>query len=214
MKDKALILGWMSRFLPAERHLVDQIWGEMDAQIGNYIRGKAYEIVIVGIAAYLVFKLLGLDYASLLAIMVGLSVLIPYIGAAVVTFPIVLVGYFQWGNECGFYLVGDLVFGAAISGWQRAGADAVFRGGQSAPACNYYRDPGVWRFVGILGGVLRSPWPPWSRPSLIYGPLTRTWKVAMQAEMVACCLRLCGCVRPGEIRVNGSRGLYGLAGDG
>ncbi len=102
MKDKALILGWMSRFLPAERHLVNQIWGEMDAQIGNYIRGKAYEIVIVGIAAYLVFKLLGLDYASLLAIMVGLSVLIPYIGAAVVTFPIVLVGYFQWGLSADF----------------------------------------------------------------------------------------------------------------
>ncbi len=97
MKDKRILLNWMSRFLPTDRSLVDQIWEEMDAQIGNYIRGKAYEIIIVGVSAYLIFRLLGLNYSSLLAIMVGLSVLIPYIGAAVATLPIALVGYFQWG---------------------------------------------------------------------------------------------------------------------
>ena len=97
MKDKVLILDWMSRFLPTDRHLVTHLWEEMDAQIGNYIRGKVYEIIIVGVAAYIVFKLFGLNYASLLAIVVGLSVLIPYIGAATVTIPVALVGFFQWG---------------------------------------------------------------------------------------------------------------------
>jgi len=97
MKDKAVILDWMSRFLPTDRHLVTHLWEEMDAQIGNYIRGKVYEIIIVGVAAYIVFKLFGLNYASLLAIVVGLSVLIPYIGAATVTIPVALVGFFQWG---------------------------------------------------------------------------------------------------------------------
>ena len=97
MKDKVIILDWMSRFLPTDRHLVTHLWEEMDAQIGNYIRGKVYEIIIVGVAAYIVFKLFGLNYASLLAIVVGLSVLIPYIGAATVTIPVALVGFFQWG---------------------------------------------------------------------------------------------------------------------
>jgi len=97
MKDKVVILDWMSRFLPTDRHLVTHLWEEMDAQIGNYIRGKVYEIIIVGVAAYIVFKLFGLNYASLLAIVVGLSVLIPYIGAATVTIPVALVGFFQWG---------------------------------------------------------------------------------------------------------------------
>ncbi|MDO6748829.1 AI-2E family transporter, partial [Gilvimarinus sp. 1_MG-2023] len=37
---------------------------------------------------------------------VGLSVLVPYIGAAVVTIPIALVGYMQWGwNNDFFYLM-------------------------------------------------------------------------------------------------------------
>ena len=97
MKDKIMILEWMSRFLPADRQLVTHLWEEMDGQIGNYIRGKVYEIIIVGVSAYIVFKFFGLNYASLLAIIVGLSVLIPYIGAATVTIPVALVGFFQWG---------------------------------------------------------------------------------------------------------------------
>jgi putative permease len=74
----------------------------MDGQIGNYVRGKSNEILIVGSVSYTVFIILGLNYASLLAMIVGLSVLIPYIGAAVVTLPIAFVGYFQWGLEPDF----------------------------------------------------------------------------------------------------------------
>ena len=99
LMDKDAIQQWLIRFLPSDRTLVSSLWQEMDAQIGNYVRGKIYEIVIVGATSYIVFKLFGLNYASLLALTVGLSVLIPYIGAAVVTLPVALVAYFQWGLE-------------------------------------------------------------------------------------------------------------------
>jgi putative permease len=102
LKDKAMILGWMGRFLPKERRLVNEIWIEMDGQIGNYVRGKFNEILIVGGVSYIVFVILGLNYASLLGILVGLSVLIPYIGAAVITLPIAFVAYFQWGLSSEF----------------------------------------------------------------------------------------------------------------
>ena len=97
LKDKVVVINWMASFLPKERHLVNEVWVEMDAQIGNYVRGKFNEILIVGSASYIVFVILGLNYAFLLAMIVGLSVLIPYIGAAIVTLPVALVGYFQWG---------------------------------------------------------------------------------------------------------------------
>ena len=97
LKDKVVVINWMASFLPKERHLVNEVWVEMDAQIGNYVRGKFNEILIVGIASYIVFVILGLNYAFLLAMVVGLSGLIPYIGAAIVTLPVALVGYFQWG---------------------------------------------------------------------------------------------------------------------
>ena len=102
LKDKRDIQAWMTQFLPSDRRLVTEVWQEMDDQMGNYVRGKVYEIIIVGGVSYFAFKLLGLNYSSLLALLVGLSVLIPYIGAAAVTLPIAIVGYFQWGLSSDF----------------------------------------------------------------------------------------------------------------
>ena len=97
LKDKDQLIDWFKGYLPAERHLVSSVWADVEAQIANYVRGKAGEIVIVGAVSYITFISLGLQYSALLATMVGFSVLIPYIGAAVITVPIALVAYFQWG---------------------------------------------------------------------------------------------------------------------
>jgi putative permease len=97
LKDKQLLIDWFKGYLPAERHLVSSVWADVEAQIANYVRGKAGEIIIVGAVSYVTFVSIGLEYSALLATTVGFSVLIPYIGAAVVTLPIALVAYFQWG---------------------------------------------------------------------------------------------------------------------
>lgn len=97
LKDSAKIFDWFLSFLPQKRNLLTRVWEEMNDQIGNYVSGKAMEIAIVGIVSYAAFALLGLNYAALLALLVGLSVVVPYVGAAVVTLPVALVGYLQWG---------------------------------------------------------------------------------------------------------------------
>lgn len=97
LKDKALIVHWVTGFLPAERSLSTEVWREVDVQLGNYVRGKFWEILIVGGTTFVVFSLLGIKYAILLSALVGLSVVVPYIGAAVVTVPVALVAWFQWG---------------------------------------------------------------------------------------------------------------------
>lgn len=97
LKDKRLLVGWFTGYLPRERILATRVWREMDVQIGNYVRGKFWEILIVGAVTYVTFQFMGLNYAPLLAVVVGLSVIIPYIGATVVTFPVALVAFFQWG---------------------------------------------------------------------------------------------------------------------
>ncbi len=97
LKDRAQILQSLSSMLPAERRLMTQIWNDMNQQFANYIRGKVMEIIIVGAVTYVAFVILGLNYAALLAILVGLSVVIPYIGAVAVTVPVAMVGFFQWG---------------------------------------------------------------------------------------------------------------------
>lgn len=97
LKDKERILGWMSGFLPEDRRLSVEVWHEVDQQIGNYVRGKFLEILIVWSGTYITFRILDLQFAMLLSFFVGLSVLVPYIGATVMAIPVVLVAYFQWG---------------------------------------------------------------------------------------------------------------------
>lgn len=105
MKDKESLVAWISRFAPSEHQLVGQVWSEVDRQIGNYVRGKFWEIVIVWFACVVTFSVLGLQYTMLLAVLVGLSVLIPFVGAAVVTIPIVFVAWFQWGFTGDFFVL-------------------------------------------------------------------------------------------------------------
>ena len=97
LKDKARIVVWLTRFLPDERRLLGHVWRDVDRQIGNYVRGKFVEILIVWLVSYITFALMGLQFSMLLAVAVGLSVLIPYIGAVAVTIPVAFVAYFQWG---------------------------------------------------------------------------------------------------------------------
>ena len=105
LKDRDQILGWATSFLPAERPMLSRIWSEMNLQFANYVRGKVIEIILVGGVSYAAFAFLGLNYAALLALLVGLSVIIPYIGATLVTIPVVAVAFFQWGISPSFYWV-------------------------------------------------------------------------------------------------------------
>ena len=105
LKDRDQLIGWFAGFLPAKRPLLDRIWGELNLQFANYARGKGIEILIIGGASYLMFALFSLNYAALLGLLVGLSVIVPYIGATLVTIPVVVVAYAQFGVSPDFYWV-------------------------------------------------------------------------------------------------------------
>jgi putative permease len=127
MKDKERIWKWFGNILPRDRILVSQVSDEMDLQLGKYIRGKFWEIMVVGVVTYIGFSILGLKYSILLSVLVGLSVLVPYIGAAAVTIPVVLIAFFQWGwtNEffwvVGFFGVSQALDGTVLVPWLFSG---------------------------------------------------------------------------------------------
>ena len=117
LKDADLILGSIGKMLPDRRPIMAQVWVEMKAQVSNYVRGKFLEILIVGIVSYLAFAFMDLRYAGLLALLVGLSVVVPYIGAAVVTIPVAAVAFVQWGWSSEFYwLLGIYALIQALDG--------------------------------------------------------------------------------------------------
>jgi len=97
LKDKSKIQSWIRNLLPKERQLANQVWAEVDVSIGHYIRGKFWEVLMVWVVCFVTFTAMDLQWAALLAVLVGLSVIIPYIGAAVVTIPVAMVAWFQWG---------------------------------------------------------------------------------------------------------------------
>jgi len=102
LKDKSEILGWFRRFLPEDRGLAYSVWKEVDVKMGNYIRGKLLEVVIVGVATFIPLKVMGMNYAATMSLLVGLSVIIPYVGAVAVTIPVAMIAWFQWGASSDF----------------------------------------------------------------------------------------------------------------
>ncbi|MBR0572709.1 MULTISPECIES: AI-2E family transporter [Pasteurellaceae] len=103
LKDKHLFVQSFLRFMPKDRSLAARVWTEMQLQIANYIRGKFLEILIVAFVTYFILLTFGLRYPLLLSVAAGLSVLVPYIGAVLVTIPIALVALFQFGLSPDFY---------------------------------------------------------------------------------------------------------------
>jgi len=106
--DRKNIIDGVLKIIPGKREMFSNVWAEMDIQLSNYVRGKTIEIFIVGAVAAIIFSSLGLKYSALLAVLVGLSVIIPYVGAFLVTIPIVIVGLLQFGLGTQFYLLVSL----------------------------------------------------------------------------------------------------------
>ena len=103
LKDQEKLLIWIQSLLPNNRPLISGIAGELNIQMSNYIRGKVVEIIIVGSVTYGLFVFYGLNYSALLAFLVGLSVIVPYLGITVVSLPVVIIGYLQFGWTDGFF---------------------------------------------------------------------------------------------------------------
>ena len=103
--DKNKIYGWFKKFFPEKLDLSKKAYAELDLKIGNYIRCKFIEIIIVWIVSFILFAILGLKYSLLLSFLCGVSVIIPYVGAIAVTIPIIFVSYFQWGTSPDFWYV-------------------------------------------------------------------------------------------------------------
>ena len=103
--DRDSIISSFLKILPKERAMLQNVGVEMDDQLSNYARGKAIEIVIVGLAAAIIFLYFDLQYIALLSVLVGFSVLIPFLGAFLVTIPVAIIGLLQFGLSFDFWLL-------------------------------------------------------------------------------------------------------------
>lgn len=97
LKDKHRISMWFINILPKQCAALEEIWLDVRPQLGNYVKGKTIECVILTLITYIGFIVFDLNYSLLLSILVGISVFIPYIGMVIVTIPVIFIGIGQFG---------------------------------------------------------------------------------------------------------------------
>lgn len=97
LSDSKVIANWVTNLLPREHGMVKQVWSNLDDQLGHYVRGKMVEFLIVAIVSSLAFFLIGLRYPILMGVLLGFSAFVPVVGGILVTIPVVIIGFWQWG---------------------------------------------------------------------------------------------------------------------
>ncbi|MCG2726939.1 MAG: AI-2E family transporter [Elusimicrobia bacterium] len=96
-----------SKYVELALHITSRI----DASLGNYMRGILTEAFIIFSIAFVGLMVMNLDYAAVIAIIIGISSLVPYLGAIVGALISSVVAYFQFG---GFMVINVLIFFACI----------------------------------------------------------------------------------------------------
>ena len=66
---------------------------ELEKHIGYWFRGQLFLMLIIGVLAYLGFTIIGIPYALPLALIAGLTEIVPNIGPIIATVPAAIVGF-------------------------------------------------------------------------------------------------------------------------
>jgi len=91
LKDMQLIEKTVLTFVPTQhKRRTIRLVTDIDKALGNYIRGQFIVCVIIGMFAYIGYWLVGAPYPLLLAAIVGLTNIIPYIGPFIGAAPAIL----------------------------------------------------------------------------------------------------------------------------
>ena len=91
------IIDYLLDHLPAKHtELILHIASRIDGSLGNYLRGILTEAFIIFLIAFTGLLLFDLNYASVIAILIGISSLVPYLGAVVGAVVSSIVAYLQF----------------------------------------------------------------------------------------------------------------------
>lgn len=93
------MIDYLLDHLPA-RHseLILHVTSRIDGSLGNYLRGIMTEAFVIFLIAFTGLVLMDLNYAAVIAVLIGFSSLIPYLGAIVGAVLSSIVAYLQFGT--------------------------------------------------------------------------------------------------------------------
>lgn len=105
MIDYGKLVKSLSKYLPEQRELTKGVFYTFLTQLNNYIKGKVVELIIMAVLSYFCFMFFGLKYNLVLSLVIGVSVIIPYVGIIIATVPLVIVAFFQFDLTSTFYWI-------------------------------------------------------------------------------------------------------------
>src|SRR5699024_9091466 len=92
LKDYKQIKHWLKELTPHKYHAqFEKIVKAVDDSLGGYVRGQLTISSVITAATYLVYHVVDLKYALILAIFIGLMNIIPYFGPIIGTIPAALI---------------------------------------------------------------------------------------------------------------------------
>jgi predicted PurR-regulated permease PerM len=107
------IIDYLLDHVPSKHaEIILHIASRIDASLGNYLRGILTEAFVIFLIAFAGLLLLDLNYAAFIAILIGISSLVPYAGALIGAVVSCIVAYFQF--ETLLPIVKILIFFAGI----------------------------------------------------------------------------------------------------
>lgn len=90
LKDYHKIKTFLKHFIPKKYdEQVSKLIHSIDENLGSYIRGQLFICFFVAVFTFIIFYILGIKYALLLAIIIGLTNIIPYFGPIIGAIPAV-----------------------------------------------------------------------------------------------------------------------------
>lgn len=92
LKDFVKIKNYFKKWVPSKYQArISDLTHAIDKSLGNYIRGQLLVCLFVTLTTFLAFYILNVKYALLLAIIVGLTNIIPYFGPIIGAIPAVAI---------------------------------------------------------------------------------------------------------------------------
>ncbi|MDG1950678.1 MAG: AI-2E family transporter [bacterium] len=87
---------YFKKLAPVEyRPYVSQLLKKMQNKMGQWLRAQLILGLVVGVAVYIGLKILGVEYALLLAIIAGVLEIVPYLGPIIAVVPALMIGLAQ-----------------------------------------------------------------------------------------------------------------------
>lgn len=110
LKDDTKIKSYIKRYIPEKyKPRTGKMVRAVDETIGNYIRGQLIVCLFVSITSFILFQLLGLQYALLLALIMGITNIIPYFGPIIGAIPAVAIALTMSGKMVIFVILSVFV---------------------------------------------------------------------------------------------------------